>query len=173
MLSKSAFMKRSLSFCCSVIAIFTIGIHSSQAQVSARTAGYKTDTEYNPGVMAKDILYYINQHRASIGLSKLELSPAATEQAVKHSEDMANGSLPFGHDGFEDRMNAIMSKVGRLSESAENVAAGAMSAREVVDGWLKSQGHKENIEGDYKYTGIGLAKASDGHIYFTQIFYRQ
>lgn len=167
-------MKRNLFLYYTILAL-AAGIHSSRAQVSstAKTASYKTDTEYNPEIMAKDILYYINQHRVSIGLSKLEISQVATEQAVKHSGDMANGVLPFGHDGFEDRMNVIMSKVGRLSESAENVAAGTMSAKEVVEGWLKSPGHKENIEGDYKYTGIGLAKASDGHIYFTQIFFRQ
>ena len=46
-----------------------------------------------------------------------------------------------------------------------------MSAKEVVEGWLNSKGHRENIEGNSTYTGIGLAKASDGRIYFTpQIF---
>jgi uncharacterized protein YkwD len=45
-----------------------------------------------------------------------------------------------------------------------------MSAREVVDGWLHSPGHRRNIEGDFKLTGIGLAFGHNGNIFFTQIF---
>jgi uncharacterized protein YkwD len=47
---------------------------------------------------------------------------------------------------------------------------GPMSAREVVDGWLHSPGHRRNIESDFRLTGIGLATAGNGMIYFTQIF---
>jgi uncharacterized protein YkwD len=47
-----------------------------------------------------------------------------------------------------------------------------MGAREVVDGWLNSPGHRRNIEGDFRLTGIGIAKRSDGMVYFTQIFIR-
>jgi hypothetical protein len=36
---------------------------------------------------------------------------------------------------------------------------GPMGAREVVDGWLHSPGHRRNIEGDFRLTGIGLATA--------------
>ena len=51
-------------------------------------------------------------------------------------------------------------------------APGPMGAREVVDGWLHSPGHRRNIEGDFRLTGIGLAEGSNGMIYFTQIFVR-
>jgi len=47
-----------------------------------------------------------------------------------------------------------------------------MTAREVVDGWLHSPGHKRNIEGDFIFTGIGHARDKKGDIYFTQIFSR-
>jgi uncharacterized protein YkwD len=45
-----------------------------------------------------------------------------------------------------------------------------MSAKEVVEGWLNSPGHKRNIEGDFTLTGIGVAKNNKGIIYYTQIF---
>ncbi len=45
-----------------------------------------------------------------------------------------------------------------------------MDAREVVDGWLHSPGHRRNIMGDFRLTGIGVAEAANGMIYFTQIF---
>lgn len=160
-------------FYIAAVLLVTPFVMMAQSCHAAKTAAYPKNTELNLNKMASDILVLINQHRASIGLSKLEMSDAATKQATLHSADMANGVSPFGHDGFEDRMAAIVSAVGRLSESGENVASGQMSAQEVVEGWLNSKGHRENIEGNFKFTGIGLAKASDGRIYFTQIFYRQ
>jgi uncharacterized protein YkwD len=36
--------------------------------------------------------------------------------------------------------------------------------------WLNSPGHRKNIEGPYNLTGIAMAKAKDGTMYFTQIF---
>ncbi len=83
---------------------------------------------------------------------------------------MASKETAFGHDGFEDRVKLISIKLGRLLLSAENVAYGKISPRQVVDIWLKSPGHRRNIEGKYLLTGIGIAKANDGTFYFTQIF---
>jgi uncharacterized protein YkwD len=50
------------------------------------------------------------------------------------------------------------------------ISSGPMGAREVVDGWLRSPGHRRNIEGDFRLTGIGVATARNGMVYFTQIF---
>ena len=44
------------------------------------------------------------------------------------------------------------------------------SARLVVEGWIASAGHRQNIEGDFTLTGIGAAAGRDGTRYFTQIF---
>lgn len=123
--------------------------------------------------MNDDILYYVNQHRAAMGLNKLQSFDAATVQAYNHSRDMATGKTPFGHTGFEDRVGAITRAGGRMSASAENVAYGNLTAREVVQGWLRSPGHKKNIEGNYAFTGIGTYTDRRGVVYFTQIFLRR
>jgi uncharacterized protein YkwD len=123
--------------------------------------------------MGNDILYYINQHRASIGLPPLQMTGAATEQATRHSIEMADRSTPFGHDGFDTRIDNIQRKIGFVHASAENVAYGKLTAQEVVGLWLNSPGHKKNIEGNYTLTGIGLAKDADGLVFYTQIFLRK
>ena len=56
------------------------------------------------------------------------------------------------------------------TSGAENVAYGAETAEEVVRMWLKSPGHKKNIEGKYNYTGIGIARGRNGQLYYTQLF---
>ena len=67
-------------------------------------------------------------------------------------------------------MKSISSQVAGVNATAENVAFGSTSAREVVDNWLKSPDHKENIEGPYTLSGIGIAADRNGALYFTQIF---
>jgi uncharacterized protein YkwD len=43
-------------------------------------------------------------------------------------------------------------------------------ARQVVDGWMRSAGHRRNIlEKTYEQTGVGIAVSPD-HVYITQLF---
>ena len=120
--------------------------------------------------MTKDILYYVNLHRKSIGRKALELNNVESSLAVQHSINMVSYKTPFGHDGLNERAKIISKQLGKISVAAENVASGDMTAKEVVDGWLNSPGHKRNIEGDFTLTGIGVAKNNKGIIYYTQIF---
>lgn len=120
--------------------------------------------------MSSEILRLVNQHRRSIGRPPLQANSFISSVALGHSRDMLSGKTPFGHDGFHERIDRIRKKLGPLHIAAENVASGPMSAREVVDGWLHSPGHRRNIEGDFRLTGIGLAFGSNGNIFFTQIF---
>lgn len=121
--------------------------------------------------MEDDILHFVNQHRKSIGLRPLELNTIESAVAEKHSRNMASGKTAFGHDGLTSRAKDIRKKLGQpITAVGENVASGWMSAKEVVDGWLNSSGHRRNIEGDFTLTGIGLAKDRKGMTYYTQIF---
>jgi uncharacterized protein YkwD len=120
--------------------------------------------------LSAEILRFVNEYRRSKGLSALQANSFISSVALGHSRDMLTGKTPFGHEGFRQRIDRISGKLGRLHMAAENVASGPMGAREVVDGWLHSPGHRRNIEGDFRLTGIGLAEGVNGVIYFTQIF---
>jgi len=122
--------------------------------------------------ISRQILVFVNEYRRSKGLPALRPNSFISSVALGHSRDMLTGKSPFGHDGFRDRINTISGRLGKLHVAAENVADGPMGAREVVDGWLHSPGHRRNIEGDFRLTGIGVATRSDGMVYFTQIFVR-
>jgi len=119
--------------------------------------------------MEIQILQFVNEDRKQHGLAILQLNSMESSLAARHSHDMASGKVKFGHDGFNARARTIQKSLGSM-EVGENVASGPMTAREVVDGWLKSPGHKKNIEGDFTLTGIGYARDKKGDIYFTQIF---
>jgi uncharacterized protein YkwD len=120
--------------------------------------------------MEEEILVYVNKHRRSRGLSALQMNSVITTEAEKHSRNMAIGRTPFSHNGFESRVERITNQIGYVRASGENVAVGNMSAKQVVNGWLHSPGHRRNIEGKYTLTGIGVAQQGNGKIYYTQLF---
>jgi uncharacterized protein YkwD len=152
-----------------------IGLLSCTPKLATRKTAPVTARNEVGSRMEESILDYINEYRHSKGLSSLKTLDIATQQAYMHSKDMATGRAGFGHGGFEQRVQVIRQNLGvsYISASAENVAEGQMSAKEVVEGWLNSSGHRHNIEGNYTLTGIGIYKSREGDLYFTQIFLRK
>jgi uncharacterized protein YkwD len=118
----------------------------------------------------RDVLYYINQHRESKGLPALAFNGIVAAEARRHSTNMASRRLPFGHQGLTTRTKNISAKIKSVNTVSENVARGPLTAQQVVNLWLKSPGHRKNIEGNFKYTGIGVARDRKSELYFTQIF---
>ena len=117
-----------------------------------------------------DVLKYTNDLRKAKGLPALEIRDDLNELALKHSTNMAKGKTSFGHDGFDDRRNAVHKFLPSMNAFAENVAYGATTAKDVVQMWNKSSGHRRNMLGNYRYIGIGIAADSDGVLYYTQVF---
>jgi uncharacterized protein YkwD len=120
--------------------------------------------------MEISILQEVNNHRKGRGLPPLQSNSILDTEASMHSQQMASKQVPFGHDGYEQRMARISQRLGGIKSSAENVAYGKMNASEVVAAWLKSASHKKNIEGNYNLSGIGISRDEQGIIYYTQIF---
>ncbi|MBE9104767.1 CAP domain-containing protein [Nostoc cf. edaphicum LEGE 07299] len=120
----------------------------------------------------QSIFNQINNYRVSQGLPALTRNSAIDNQVRLHSKNMANGTVSFGHSGFSERLNATgVAYRGAAENVAYNQGYGD-PATKAVQGWLKSPGHLANIRGNYNQTGIGVAKNSQGAIYFTQIFIR-
>jgi uncharacterized protein YkwD len=117
----------------------------------------------------------VNAYRAQQGLSPLSLDVRMSEIARQHSEDMASGGVPFGHNGFEQRIQAIARTIPYRT-AGENVAYNQGyrdSVAQAVEGWINSPGHRANLEGDFEVTGVGIARTTDGKYYFTQLFVRR
>lgn len=119
-----------------------------------------------------EVLVHVNKYRKTKGLAPLRMNDAIAEESRKHSYNMANNIVPFSHDGFNTRSKNLASRIPGMRSVAENVAFGQQSAREVVEDWIKSPGHRKNIEGNYTQTGIGIAANKKGVLYYTQMFVR-
>ena len=129
--------------------------------------------ESSDKAMSSEILRYVNQYRAQHGLGPLTMNTTITHEARRHSQDMATHAVPFGHDGFNQRMHYLRDQVLNASSGAENVAYNYKTAKVVVDGWIHSPSHRRNILGHYNMTGIGIARDKEGRIYYTQMFLYQ
>lgn len=120
--------------------------------------------------MEDQVVRLVNNYRRSKGRPPLKSSPAMQKEAELHSLNMARGRIPLSHRGFEERIRHIREKTGVKGPSGENVAEGYKTAREVVDAWIKSPGHRRHMLGDFDLTGVGIVRARDGKLYFTQLF---
>ncbi|THU37997.1 CAP domain-containing protein [Niastella caeni] len=122
-----------------------------------------------PG-MERDILGLVNEYRKTKKLAPLQTNAAIEYQARRHSMDMGTHRIPFGHQGLSFRIKYIMEKVSGVTQVGENIAYGNLSAKAVVSGWIKSPEHRKNMEGNFKYTGVGVTRNMQNQLYFTQLF---
>ena len=150
---------------------FSLGLFSSDLAYAKILHQAQSTTSDQP--LAAEILVYINQYRVQHGRAKLTMDPVLCRTAAGHSQDMAKHVVPFGHDGFNARMNYLHQHVKDSLSGAENVAYNYKTAKIVADGWLHSRGHQKNIMGNYNLTGIGIARDHEGKLYYTQMFLRQ
>lgn len=121
--------------------------------------------------LEKEILKETNEFRKSRGKKAFILNDSLCAIARRHSEAMASGKIPFGHKDFKLREKEARKVLQTPYASiAENVAYGSTTAEEVVTGWKNSPGHRQNMLGNFRYIGIGVAADKDGVLYFTQFF---
>ncbi len=135
-------------------------------------AGKPVKAEDSDTAIQNAILIHINEYRQKHGLSPLKMDNKIVKEARNHSLDMANHRMPFGHKYFNSRIDRLHAQIKNSNAGAENVAYNYKDAQDVVNNWVRSPGHKRNIEGNYNLTGIGIARDKKGKIYFTQIFLR-
>lgn len=120
-----------------------------------------------------EVLRLTNQYRLDHGRSALRADPALTEAAENWSRQMGRGDF-FRHSDTAKQIE----RFGYDADGwGENIAAGYRSAKEVVQGWIDSPGHRKNLlRADFEDIGIGYwRQPNDGgdapytH-YWTQIF---
>jgi uncharacterized protein YkwD len=82
------------------------------------------------------------------------------DAAAGHAQDMATNNY-FSHTGQDGRSFSQRITAAGYSWTAagENIAAGQTTPEQVVNAWLQSPGHCENImNGSYTEAGVACAK---------------
>lgn len=116
----------------------------------------------------------VSIERQKAGLKPLAVDLTLSNMAREKARDMAVNKY-FSHTSpvYGSPFN-MMKKWGITYKAAgENIASGYTTPEAVVNGWMKSPGHKANILSEkYTHIGVGYFYSGDGsyHHYWTQEF---
>ncbi|GAA2714768.1 MULTISPECIES: CAP domain-containing protein [Actinoplanes] len=118
-----------------------------------------------------DIIRLTNVQRTAHGCAALTVNDQLTDAARGHSAWMGKTG-DFSHTGRGGSNFVARAKAaGYAKPSAENIAWGYRSADEVVGGWMRSPGHRQNILNCKSTTvGVGAVYSAGGTPYYTQDF---
>lgn len=126
------------------------------------------EAEFN-SAYEDEVIRLVNIERQSYGLSPLSKNAAAVSAARIRAKEI---TLSFSHT----RPNGTScftaaGEVGLTYRTAgENIAYGYPSPKQVVTGWMNSDGHRKNIL-SASFSGIGVGCYSKGGvIYWSQFF---
>lgn len=134
-------------------------------------SGKTKDTQaikYEAGYLRDEavaVLDLVNARRAENGKGALRLDRQLSMAAELRA---AETSVYYGH--MRPNGKSIYTAAGTGIMSGENIAVGQVSAAEVMDAWMNSDGHRANILED-AFTTIGLAcYEHNGKKYWVQLF---
>ena len=120
----------------------------------------------------QQVLELVNIERTKRGLSALTLDSKLSSVATTKSQDMINKNY-FDHTSptYGSPFD-MMKKFGISYRTAgENIAKGQRTPQEVMNAWMNSSGHRANIlNANFTKLGVGIAKDSNGRLYWTQMF---
>jgi uncharacterized protein YkwD len=134
----------------------------ARSRIPARTAG-PTDRE------VASFVKLMNEYRRSLGLSPLIWDSRVAAVAKAHSRDMYERDY-FSHTTPEGRTtwDRLAARRVTYSRAGENIAWGQTTGRAVLEAWLNSPHHRENIEREgYTHHGVGRVGT-----YWTHVFIR-
>lgn len=129
----------------------------------------------------REVVYLVNQERAKAGLPPLKRSIELEEASRYHAADLAQDNY-FEHDSYDrvgEQLVYVCSTWDRIqkyypSPSAENIAGGYATPSSVMNGWMTSSGHRNNILGAYSWEiGVGYYQGGSYGSYWVQDFGRR
>jgi len=151
--------------------VFTMVSCSSDSSESSAT-DKKIVTTYNYNDTELKLVTLINNYRASMGLSSLEVINHISYKSEEHNIYMIDNKV-CNHDYFQQRTNNLIQLLD-AERVGENVAYNFQTAESVMAAWLNSPGHKANIEGDWTHMGISVTiDVNTGKKYYTNMFMKK
>jgi len=136
-----------------------------QPAATPAAAGSVTGSEFE-----MEVIRLVNVERQRAGLGQLTANSLLMSGARIRAEEI---DVLFSHDRPNgSSWRTVLSDLGYTrTPVGENIAAGQTSPSMVVNSWMGSQGHRNNILGSaYTEIGVGAVVGSDGRWYWVQLF---
>jgi len=121
----------------------------------------------------EQVVNLVNMEREQRGINPLIANPELTRVARYKSQDMESNNY-FSHQSpnYGSPFDMLRNFGISFLAAGENIAKGQTSAQSVMDAWMNSTGHRENILNP-NFTEIGVGYSNNyGVPYWTQMFIR-
>lgn len=116
----------------------------------------------------RDVFNLTNDERTKNGLAPLQVDTELSKVAREKSQDMATNNY-FDHNSptYGSPFDMMRSFGVSYRTAGENIAKGQRSPEEVVNAWMNSPGHRENIL-NANFTHIGIGYVEQGNVWTQQ-----
>lgn len=119
---------------------------------------------------AEQVAELVNAERTKAGLNPVTLDTEITSAALVRAKEIERS---FSHTRPDGRgFSSVLTDSGiKFNGAGENIAWGQRSPKEVMQGWMNSEGHRANILNP-KFTkiGVGHYQNTAGRNHWVQIF---
>jgi uncharacterized protein YkwD len=146
---------------------------SPSSETSATLADANNANGQDITTTEQELFEKVNEERAKVGLKPLAFSKELADCARAHSNDMHDRGF-FSHinpDGWGPTQRGIEGRAGYCVFEqivpclyygvAENIAMGCANATEVINLWMNSPAHKDNIlNSAYTHMGVGVCSSN-------------
>jgi len=120
--------------------------------------------------LADEVFRLTNVERTRAGLTQLGRTHPLNQIALIRARETINHFSHTRPDG-RDFVTVYNDNNIEFIVAGENLASGQRTPAEVVQAWMDSQGHRENIlNNEFGNMGVGVTLDSEGRIFWTQMF---
>ena len=122
---------------------------------------------------AQEVLTLTNARREAAGLNPLSADPVLTEMAMLRARELEE-SYSHTRPSGENCKTVFGEFETDLRFWGENAAKGNRTPEAVMEAWMGSQGHRENLlREDAEYLGVGVWQDEGGILYWVQLFAKE
>lgn len=159
---------------------YKIGVQeiiNANKQVKNPNMIYPMQKLYIPNIdttknIEEQVRQIVNSERAKAGLKPLYMDWELQRVSRMKSCDMVEKNY-FSHQSptYGSPFDMIRSFGISYKTAGENIASGQRTPTEVMNSWMNSQGHRENIlKADFTHIGVGYCKGGEYGTMWTQQF---
>jgi uncharacterized protein YkwD len=114
------------------------------------------------GLTSEQLLMGTNEQRAAHGLRPLAIDPELSSAAAEKARDMAKRDY-WSHDAPDGKTPWYFIEAAGYEyiNAGENLAYGFKTSDGVINGWMNSQRHRDNLLGDYRDVGFGFVHSDN------------
>lgn len=120
----------------------------------------------------REVIRLTNAERQNRGLAPLQIDEEVSKVARIKSQDMRDRGY-FSHQSptYGSPFDMLRNYGVSYRAAGENIAAGQRTPQQVVQAWMNSQGHRQNIlNSNYTHIGVGHVQGGSYGHYWTQMF---